>query len=162
MDYLIDNLLLKDNENDLPNGYVDFDLMHHLKANEFFVYTYLLNAPETFVPSYRAFRILLNLSSDTSITRITDRLKTLKLLSINKMGNVYVWQVHTYKGKIDSKRMDKILDNVLKEQTKDDRLDILEKIKGLEESMNDCLPTEFEGILTEIIGLKAQLKEKTK
>ena len=144
------------------NGYVDFTLMHHLKPNEFFVYTYLLNAPSDYKPSYESFAVLLGLRSKTSIGRIVDKLKSLGLVEIERLETIYVWTVY-YKPSIEKSEFEEdFKKGEIKLQTKNDRLDLVDEIDRLEKLLDVADITEMDNIMEQIIDARGRLNKVAK
>ena len=92
MEYLVENMLVK-NITYKQTSNVNPKLLDILTPNEFYIYTYLMHAPDDFVPTQEKVGELLGLRSRTSVREVVNRLKQLGLLEINRMSNVYVWVI---------------------------------------------------------------------
>ena len=144
------------------NAYLDFNLMELLSANEFFIYTYLLNAPEDFTPNYEKFAKLLKVSSRGTITNIMRKLSKLNLVIIEKMGTFYVWTVN-YKETKKTLQSDDLDKEMLVNQTHKDRSDIMREIQDLEDLMaNEDRPDKIISLLSKITELKGKLRDDFK
>lgn len=144
------------------NAYLEFNLMHLLTPNEFFVYTYLLNAPSDFAPNYEKFAQLIKVSSKGTITNIIRKLTKLNLVSVEKMGTFYVWTVN-YRETEKSVYVQKVEEDKIVSQTHRDRSDIMREIQRLEEIMeNESNPESIFEILAQITELKGKMRNNVK
>ena len=152
---VLNNVLTKFNT-DKPTGFVNFSLMHHLTPNEFYTYTYLLNAPDDFSPTYDKLKILLNIKSNTTIYKIINSLKFHKLLDIERIdSNVFIWRIYN----IDEKETKQVLINELeRHQTINDRIEWQKEIDKLEKKLDEVDGDEFGEIMKQIIDLQMKME----
>ena len=144
------------------NAHIDFNLMHMLSPNEFFVYTYLLNAPKDFSPNYDKFAQLIKVRSKGTITNIVRKLTKLNLVNVEKMGTFYVWTVN-YRETEKSVYVKEIEENKIVSQTHSDRSDLMREIQALEDLMeNEENPQRVFELLAQITELKGRLRNDVK
>lgn len=92
---LLNNILRKKgiDNNLIP---INKTILYNLTPNEYYVYHYLLTAPNDFIPTYEAIGDILGVKSRTTISKVLNRLKQLRLVNIQPSDNVYIWTiVHT-------------------------------------------------------------------
>lgn len=149
---LFHNVLVNNIEN--RGNYINPSLFYFLTPEEFYIYHFLANAPETFVPSYEALGSLLTGKSKSSINLAVKRLKELGLLEVERYEGVWLWTVREQVVEEIPERIEKVKlttkKTSLKEQT-----DIEKEISILEERlgyMED--PIEIDKIFQEIIRLR--------
>lgn len=164
MEYLTENLLQKNLTREAGNGVANINLMYVLTPNEFFIYTYLYNAPKDFSPTQEKFANLLSTVSTSTVSRVVNRLKDFNLLSIDKVGQFYVWTVFDTHIDIKDRKFEALNDNEIKPPTPplSDRRLIEEQIASLEAQLQ--LGSFPEGqahiVLDKIMDLKIKLKNR--
>lgn len=155
MEFLVKNMLVK-NITYKNTSNVNPKLLDILTPNEFYIYTYLMHAPEDFVPTQEKVGELLSLRSRTSITEVVNRLKQLGLLEISRMSNVYVWVVSdTYIAP------EQEVLNPVKVTKEDDREQINLEIAQIEEALDITEdPEEMDKLFERRLELKMKLRRK--
>lgn len=155
MEFLVKNMLVK-NITYKNTSNVNPKLLDILTPNEFYIYTYLMHAPEDFVPTQEKVGELLALRSRTSITEVVNRLKQLGLLEISRMSNVYVWVVSdTYIAP------EQEVLNPVKVTKEDDREQINLEIAQIEEALDITEdPEEMDKLFERRLELKMKLRRK--
>jgi hypothetical protein len=150
------NILIKNNLTEF-NGYINFNLMNELTPNEFFVYTYLLNAPADFTPNYEKFVVLLGVKSKGTVYNVVKKLTRLNLLYIEKFETMYIWTVYSTERIPEEKKV------VFKVPERLEQNDIMLEIQELEEKLETTLDgNESFEILNKIVELKSKLRNEIK
>ena len=157
MEYLVDNLLVKNINIVEGSPYINTDLFYILNPNEFFVYHFLANAEKGYSPTHYKMRMAIGSKSGSAIASVVKRLKQLDLLRIEKVGGVYMWSLNEAYARITPE---------LKKQkeegffTNNERLDMEREIKRLENQLgNPHLDVNIqEALMDEILTLKVKLR----
>lgn len=158
MEYLTENIIIKNITRE-SEGYINVKLLDYLTPNEFYIYTYLINAPKDFSPTHDKIGVLLNLRSRTSTHSVLNRLKHLGLLSIEKLGNVYIWAINDVVIEGEREKVKQINDREITLQTTDDRRAILEEMDILEASLDFIENDEYDETLEKIFELRMKLQK---
>ena len=135
MEYLTENKLIKSINKESVNGKVNMDLMYILTPNEFFIYTFLYNQEDSYIPKYEKLIKMLNATSNSTVSNIVNKLKNYGLIRIEKLGQYYVWEI-----------LEPIIETTFVQEealeikhttpTRDDRLLIEEQIAQLEKQLD--------------------------
>lgn len=161
MEYLIENILVKNIDLEENTPFINLDLFQVLNPNEFFIYHYLVNAPKDYVPTHQKLRELMGLKSGTSIANVVQRLKHLNLITIERVGGVHIWSVFDTKVRATQVVVDYKRKEILQEF---DKFEIIKEISALEEALGEpnLDPYTSEILLEEIAQKKYELKNGRK
>lgn len=155
MEYLIENILVK-NIIHKQTSNVNPKLLDILTPNEFYIYTYLIHAPDGFVPTQEKLGEVLGLRSRTSVREVVNRLKQLNLLEVNRLGNVYVWTISDVYVAPEQIKLDPV-----KVSKEDDREQINLEIAQIEEALDIVDdPEEMDKLFERRLELKMKLRRK--
>lgn len=148
---IINNFLRKEGIDETKPLIINKTILNSLRPNEYFIYHYLLTSYKDFVPSYEIVGELLNIRSKTTISKVLNRLKQLKLLTIQPFENVFIWTVRYTEEIIEGD------EPRIKIVTKLSRDELVRQIGILEESLDFIAPEMIESTIEEIVNLKAKL-----
>lgn len=158
--YTNGNILIKHmTGNKKPNGFIQFELMNHLTPNEFYVYTYLLNAPSDFNPSYDKFSTLLGYKSKTTIMKVVNKLRTLRLLTIDQLDDIWVWTV-SFQAKLDEIDKVEVFEDLTSyEDINRDKNKIKRDIQIKREMLDTASDEDVLRLLEEIVQMEGELSK---
>lgn len=148
------NLLKKENVSK-PNGFINFGLMQHLTPNEFYLYTYLINAPSNFAPTYDKFMTIMKIRSKTTIHNILRTLKQHGLLDTERVEhNVWIWTVYHIN---ETEARELIIEKVEQHQKSIDRIELQERIDILQKTLDIVSGEAYDNTLDELLKLQMEL-----
>lgn len=143
------------------NGIIDFNLMHLLSPNEFFIYTYLLNVESDFEPHYNKFVPLIGVKSPNTVKNIVNRLEALNLVKIEKVEDKNMWYVY-YKKSMKTEYQVNIQEGLIKPIPRTLIDEIKKEISMYEEMLEVAEPKDVENILKKIIEKESELRDASK
>lgn len=153
------NFLIK-NFLDSPKKMVaNMDTMRRLTANEFYMHTLLMNAPNDFIPNYRYFAEIMGVSTSV-ITRIVKGLKDKGLLDIEKINQYQSsWVVNDVILDLDKHKdfLHKSYEHYTARREEANR-EIKMRISELEIQLEYAVGNEYQEIVNEIIKLEQSKK----